>query len=212
MAKYPINLELSGRRVVVIGGGEVAARKTAALSGTAATVIVVAEQAAPALQQTCLATKTELIMSSYSKDYLAGVTLAIAATNDSAVNRQVYDDCRQLNILCNIVDQPELCDFFIPAVLKRGHLQIAISTDGRCPAYARQLRKKLEEMFTEDHGRFADELEVIRKKVIEEVGDSVRRGQMLARLADEESFEYFVKSGTDSWRNWAEGIVSGKPY
>ena len=84
--------------------------------------------------------------------------LAIAATSDRQLNRRIYKDCQELEILCNVVDAPELCDFIVPAVVKRGDLQIAIGTEGNCPAYAGHLRKKLEQSFTDKHGEFLAEL------------------------------------------------------
>jgi len=154
MAKYPIFLELSGRRVVVMGGGAVAVRKARALLAAGARLVVVAEHVDDVLTALCQGTNAKLIKSKYSKDYLTGAVLAIAATNDAQQNKQIYKDCQELEVLCNVVDGPELCDFFVPAVVKRGDLQIAIGTEGYCPAYAGHLRKKLEQIFTDKHVEF----------------------------------------------------------
>jgi siroheme synthase-like protein len=116
MAKYPIFLELEGRRVVLIGGGAVATRKAGALLSAGARLVVVAEQFDEALVALCQKGNAQLIKSGYFKNYLAGASLAIAATNDPAINEQIYEDCQELEILCNVVDDPELCDFFVPAV------------------------------------------------------------------------------------------------
>ncbi|MHC4097665.1 MAG: precorrin-2 dehydrogenase/sirohydrochlorin ferrochelatase family protein [Planctomycetota bacterium] len=152
MAKYPIFLELAGRRAVVIGGGAVAVRKAQVLLDAGARLVVVAEHVDDMLTALCTDSDAELIISKYSRNYLAGAVLAIAATNNRSVNKQVYKDCQELEVLCNVVDDPELCDFFVPAVVKRSNLQIAISTEGYCPAYAGYLRKKLEQTFTDKHG------------------------------------------------------------
>ena len=132
----------------------------------------------------------------------------MAATNNTKVNEQVYHDCQELEVLCNVVDDPRLCDFFIPAVVKRGDLQIAIGTDGYCPAYAGHLRKKLETVFTEDHGRFLSELEGVRKQIIERVANPAERKSLLGELVDNRSFEYFKTNGSDAWRERAERIIS----
>ncbi len=207
MAKYPIYLELSGRRVVIIGAGAVAVRKAQSLLAAGARLVVVAENIndMPAIQTAD--GNLEIIKSRYSRDYIAAALLVIAATNDRQLNRQIYKDCQQLEILCNVVDQPELCDFFIPAVVKRGDLQIAVSTEGDCPAYAGHLRKKLEEIFTDTHGRFLTELEMLRKTIIEDVSDQTRRKTILGRLVDDESFEYFTKNGPVAWRKRAEKAI-----
>ena len=208
MARYPIYLDLAGKRVVVIGAGPVAARKVNSLHEAGARVIVIAKKADPAFEKSCNLPDVEVVISPYSKDYLAEAVLAIAATNDLELNRRIYKDCQELEVLCNVVDQPDLCDFFVPAVVKRGPLQIAISTDGNCPAYAGHLRKKLEDQFTEDHGRFVVELEAIREHVIEEVADPAERKAILGQLAGDKSFEYFLANGPDEWQSYAQQIIT----
>lgn len=211
MAKYPIFLELGSRRVVVIGGGAVAVRKVQALLTAGARVVVVAERIDDMLTALCQGMDAELIKSKYSKNYLAGALLAIAATNNNDLNKQIYKDCQELEVLCNVVDVPEFCDFFVPAVVKRGDLQIAIGTEGRCPAYAGHTRKKLEAIFTEQHGEFLAELEKLRKKVINEVSDPADRKIVLGQLADDESFEYFAENGPAQWQAFAAKMIDNLP-
>jgi precorrin-2 dehydrogenase/sirohydrochlorin ferrochelatase len=211
MAKYPIFLELSGRRVVVVGGGAVAVRKAQALLAAGARLVVVAEQIDNMLTVLCRDKKAELIKSKYSKDYLAEAVLTIAATNNPQLNRRIYKDCQELEVLCNVVDEPELCDFFVPAVVKRGDLQIAIGTEGHCPAYAGHIRKKLEEIFTEEHGQFLAELETLRKQIVKDVAEPTDRKALLGELADDKSFEYFIENGPAQWRTFAEGLIKKVP-
>ncbi len=207
MAKYPIYLELRGRRVVVIGGGVVAARKAQTLLEAGARLVVVAGKIDDVLTALGEGGKAELIKSKYSKDYLAGALLAIAATNDARLNRRIYKDCEELEILCNVVDEPELCDFFVPAVVKRGELQIAIGTEGSYPSYAGHIRKKLEQLFTEKHGQFLAELEILRRQIIKDVPDPANRKSLLGELVDDESFDYFNENGPAAWRDRAEKII-----
>jgi len=211
MAKYPIFLELSGRRVVVVGGGAVAVRKAQAMLAAGARLVVVAERIDNMLTVLCRGKKAELIKSRYSKNYLAESVLVIAATNNHRLNKQIYKDCQELEVLCNVVDEPELCDFFVPAVVRRGDLQIAIGTEGHCPAYAGHIRKKLEKIFTEEHGQFLAELETIRKRIIEGVVEPTERKALLGELADDKSFKYFVENGPAQWRTFAEGLVNKIP-
>ncbi len=211
MAKYPIFLELSGRRVVVVGGGAVAVRKAQTLLAAGARLVVVAERIDNMPTALCRDKNAELIKSKYSKDYLAEAVLAIAATNNHQLNRRIYKDCQELEVLCNVVDEPELCDFFVPAVVKRGDLQIAVGTEGHCPAYAGHIRKKLEEIFTEKHGQFLAELETIRKEIIKDVSEPNERKALLGKLADDESFEYFVENGPTQWRTFAEELIKKAP-
>ena len=209
MAKYPIFLELAGRRAVVIGGGAVAVRKAQPLLAAGARLVVVAEHVDDMLMALCARSEAELVKSKYSKNYLAGAVLAIAATNNQQLNKQIYKDCQELEVLCNVVDQPELCDFFVPAVVKRGELQIAIGTEGYCPAYAGHLRKKLERTFSDKHGQFLAELETLRKRIIKDVPETSDRKALLGQLVDDKSFEYFIENGPAKWQAYAERLISG---
>ncbi len=210
MAKYPIFLDLNGRRVVIIGGGSVATRKAETILGTGARLVVVAPRLDDTLRKVCAGTKAELIEGKYLKDYIGGATLVIAATNDEALNKQIYKDCQQLEILCNVVDSPGLCDFYVPAVVQRGDLQIAVGTDGKSPSYAGHLRKKLEKMFTEKHGEFLTSLEAIRGFITDKLTDASQRKAIMGKLADDESFEYFLQNGAEQWRKRAEEIIKAE--
>ena len=209
MAKYPIFLEMQDRRVVLVGAGTVAFRKAQVLLEAGARLVIVADHVNPAMELLCRENKqAELVKAPYSKEYLTGATLAIAATNNRELNKQIYHDCQNCDVLCNVVDDPELCDFFAPAVLKRGDLQIAISTDGVCPAYAGHIRTKLEEMFTETHAQFLSELECLRVKVIKEMPDTVQRKVLMGKLADDDSFGFFTTNGAEKWRKYADEQIA----
>ena len=207
MAKYPIFLELQNRRVIVIGGGKVAIRKAQVLLEYGARLIVVAKNIDEIMRILCENNQAELIKSKYSKNYLIGSVLAIAATNDNKLNKQIYKDCQELEILCNVVDVPELCDFYVPAIVKRGNLQIAVGTDGNCPAYAGHIRKKMEKIFTEEHGKFLNELEKIRQIIIKQVPEANKRKSILGKLTDDKSFEYFVENGPEKWQIYACELI-----
>lgn len=210
MSNYPIFLKLKGCHVVIIGGGGVALRKVKLLLSTGAKLTVVAQHVDAELEKLCSHSDVKLLKSRYSKEHLDGAILAIAATDDNKLNKQVYEHCRESRILCNVVDVPELCDFFVPAVIKRGNLQIAVSTDGNCPAYARRIREKLEENITEQHGRFLAQLKCMRKRIIGEVPEPAERERLLAELVADESFEYFVENGSAEWQSYAAGIMADK--
>ncbi len=207
MPKYPIYLDLEGRRVVLVGGGSVALRKAEALLSAGARLIIVAEQTNEALTMLGKQGRAELVRDKYAKQYITEAVLVIAATNNRQVNEQIYRDCQSLEVFCNVVDDPDLCDFFVPAVIKRGDLQIAIGTDGYCPAYAGHLRKQLEAVVTEEHGRFLAELESARRRIIVAVTVPAERKALLGELVDDSSFRYFKANGPDAWRERAEGLI-----
>jgi precorrin-2 dehydrogenase/sirohydrochlorin ferrochelatase len=208
MAKYPIFLELGGRRAVIVGGGAVAIQKAQALLAAGVRLVVVSKDIDDSLTALCQGTNAEIIKSGYSKSYIAEAVLVIAATSDRQLNERIYKDCQELEILCNVVDAPELCDFIVPAVVKRGDLQVAIGTEGHCPAYAGHLRKKLEQTFTDKHGEFLAELEKLRKRIIEDMPDEAERKILLGELVDDKSFEYFVQNGPAKWREYADTLIS----
>ena len=207
MPKYPIYLDLQKKRVVVIGAGPVALRKVRALCSAGARVVVVADRIDKSFQAECSHPDIKLIISSYSKDYLVGALLVIAATNDAPLNCRIYEDCQTLEILCNVVDEPSLCDFHVPALLSRGPLQIAVGTDGNCPAYAAHTRKKLETLFTDAHGRFVQELEKIRKEILELIPDPSKRKDIIRQLVNDDSFEIFNSKGPEIWHQHIQSLI-----
>ena len=210
MAGYPIFLELAGKRIIVIGSGSAAVKKIQTLLRAGARVVVIAESIDTLIPLQSSGANIELIKSKYSKEYLAGALLVIAFTDRSDLNRQIYKDCQQLEILCNIADDAEHCDFYLPAVVKRGPLQVAVAAEVSFPAFTGHIRKKLEAVITEDHGRFLDALENIRRLVTENISDSDDRKVILGRLADDASFDYFKNNGPEKWKQFAQKIIEEK--
>jgi len=207
MAKYPVNLNISGSKVVVIGAGSVAARKIPPLVDAGPDVTVISKSFDQSFDKTLKDTNIKKIETPYESKYIKDALLVIAATDNEVLNKQIYTDCKNAKVLCNVVDVPDLCDFYVPAVVNRSSLQIAIGTDGKCPAYAARIRKKLQEIITDDHGRFLDELAQTRKKVIAEI-PSKNRKALMTELAGDESFEIFLTHGPDEWHKWADKITS----
>jgi precorrin-2 dehydrogenase/sirohydrochlorin ferrochelatase len=206
MAKYPINLDLTGRKALVIGAGDVAARKAKSLCATGADVTVVAKEVSEKFSRVCEGLEFEMIVGEYCTEHLEDVIIAIAATNNSELNKRIYAECRERKVICNVVDVPELCDFYVPAIVERGKLMIAIGTDGASPAYAAHVRRKLQEMFTEDHGRFVDELQKARVKVIAACEPDMRK-PVLEELVKDDSFDFLLANGADKWQERADGVI-----
>ena len=138
---YPVNLLLAGQPVLVVGGGPVAARKTQALLQAGARVSVVAPTAATAITEQ---PEVTWLRRSYQPPEAGSYRLVITATNDPAVNAQVARDCEAANVFVNSADDPANCTFTLPSVARREHLQVTVSTDGRSPALARWLRRRIE--------------------------------------------------------------------
>ncbi|MCP4456364.1 MAG: bifunctional precorrin-2 dehydrogenase/sirohydrochlorin ferrochelatase [Planctomycetes bacterium] len=208
MSKYPIFIELRNRRVVIVGGGQVALRKAQALLETQCRLVVVAKAASAPLETLCSQSSAELILGPYRADYLGGAMLAVAATDQAQLNEQIYQDCQARQILCNVVDQPDLCDFHVPAMVTRGSLQIAVSTHGASPAFARQVRQHLESLYTEKHGEFLDLLRWARAKTLAHLPSATQKTTVSRWLAGDTSFGLFVAEGAETWQAMAERKIN----
>ncbi|MFC0297663.1 precorrin-2 dehydrogenase/sirohydrochlorin ferrochelatase family protein [Geobacillus jurassicus] len=179
---YPVILQLRGRRAVVVGGGNVAARKIHGLLEAGADVVVIAPEAAPDIE--ALAAKEAIVWKRkrFDPNDLAGAFLVIAATSDREVNEAVARAAEPGQLL-NIVDDPERCDFHVPAVIRRGPLMISVSTGGASPALARRIRRELEEQYGDKYGPYLEFLRQARDMVLREVADAEGRKRLFRALA-----------------------------
>ncbi len=150
LSYYPVFLSIRGKRCVVIGGGVVALRKVRALLDCSAKVTVVSPTIHPGLAQLAEAGRISPIRREFKPGDLAGAVIAIAATDERAINQKVSDEARDRGVLVNVVDSSEQSDFIIPSFFRRGDLTIAVSTAGMSPALARKIRTKLEGLLGEE--------------------------------------------------------------
>jgi uroporphyrin-III C-methyltransferase/precorrin-2 dehydrogenase/sirohydrochlorin ferrochelatase len=155
MELLPVSLVVRGRRCVVVGGGEVAARKALTLCKAQARVTVVAPELGEALQRMHAAGEIEHECGHFRAEHLGAAMLVIAATDDTQVNEAVHAAALALRIPVNVVDQPRLCTFAMPAIIDRSPILIAISSGGVAPVLARLLRARLESMVPATLGRLA---------------------------------------------------------
>lgn len=179
---YPAFLDIAGRKVGVIGGGKIAERKVISLLECDAQVNVISPVETPRLAKLAAAGRITLERRSYIRGDVEGCFLVIGATDCEEVNRQVSADAEELGVLCNIVDVPRLCSFIVPSTIARGDLQIAISTDGKCPALARHIRERLEELYGEEYANFVHVLGEIRPELRRRFPDQDERKEAITRL------------------------------
>jgi precorrin-2 dehydrogenase/sirohydrochlorin ferrochelatase len=139
--QYPVNLVLDGRRCLVVGGGKVALRKVEGLVACGGRVTVVAPRINPEL---AMLSEVMIEQRPWRPEDLDGMWLVIAATDDPAVNRAVYDAGQRAGVWVNGADDPANCSFTLPSVVRRGDLQVTVSTGGRSPALSTWLRRRLE--------------------------------------------------------------------
>jgi len=162
---YPIMLDLRGKRCVVIGGGPVAERKVKTFLECGALVYVISPELSPALCELAEMGNIDVARRSFESGDLSGAVLAVAATDESEVNRQVFCEGQSVGVLINVVDDPENCSFIVPSILRRGDITIAVSTSGRSPALARKIREDLEESYGPEYASLAVLIAEVRSEL-----------------------------------------------
>lgn len=185
-ALFPAFIKLAGRPCVVVGAGSVAESKIASLLEAGAQVTVVAPRATEAVARLAATRKIRWLPRKVAPEDLARAFLVIAATSDAKVNRSVFLEAQNRGILCNSVDDPPNCDFYFPAVVRRGPLQIAISTSGESPALAQRIRREIEDSLEASFGDWVDEIGERRREIVATIPPSEERKRLLHRLAHSE--------------------------
>lgn len=147
MKLYPICLKLENTACCVIGGGNIALRKVKALLETRAKITLISPKLCRGLQALRKKKVFHYINLRYQKRFLKGKNLIIAATNDEKVNKKIADDAFSLNLLVNVVDSPDSCNFYIPSVLRKGDILMTISTQGRFPGLAKKIKEECRPVF-----------------------------------------------------------------
>ena len=172
---YPVALDLRRRLCVVVGGGLVAERKARSLLECQAEVLVIAPQPTEQLRNFALKGTIRLEEREYRPGDLTGAFLAMGATDDPQVNEAVFREAEERGLLVNIADDPARCNFIVPATLRRGDLAIAITTGGKSPALARQLRQELEELYPPEYAQYLEDLACYRRQLRERLPDPAVR-------------------------------------
>lgn len=186
---FPMFLKLQGKRCLVVGAGNVGEPKIESLLETGARVRVVALQASPAVREWARAGKIELELRAYTTDDLRDVFLAVVATSSRTLNERIYREAQGRGALCNVVDVPDLCDFYYPSVVRRGDLQIAVSTAGQSPSLAQKIRQQLEKQFGPGYAAWVTELGETRKLILASPLDKQQKLDLLHSLASREAVE-----------------------
>jgi precorrin-2 dehydrogenase/sirohydrochlorin ferrochelatase len=189
---YPVSLDLRDKPVLLVGGGEVAFRKARGLAKSGCRLTVVALAFSAAFEAWLEQQSIQVEQRAYRDGEAAQYFLVISATDDGGVNRRVFEDARQAGRLINVVDQPDLCNLYIPSRIERGDLQLAISTGGKCPAFARWLRRELEEVVPDRYGLLVERVAVIRTRMKETVSSQDARKRILERLLHSEGVRRFL--------------------
>jgi len=195
---FPVFIKLAERDCLVVGAGEIAQAKIDSLLQSGARVLVVAPEAKSEIHELAETGRITWKRRKYQPSDLDGAFLAIAATSDGAVNHAVFADARQRGILCNAVDDPPNCDFYFPAVVRRGDLQIAISTAGESPAFAQKLRRAFENALDVTLGDWLAAVGQIRRDILAAYPVSEARKRALHVLANAGADESTERAGREA--------------
>lgn len=209
-ALYPISLRLAGRSCLVVGGGDVAGRKVASLAAAGARLSVVAPRLGPVLaaERAAGGAPWEWAARDFEDADVVGRLLVIVATDDAALNARVAAAARREHALVNVVDDPAECDFFVPAVVQRGLLQLAVSTGGAAPGLAGRLRERLEGEFPPEWAGAVRLLGDARRRVLSLDGlDAAARREALRGLAALEVRELLDEGGEALVAREAEATI-----
>jgi precorrin-2 dehydrogenase / sirohydrochlorin ferrochelatase len=185
MSLFPMFVKLEGRSCLVVGAGAIGEGKISGLLEAGAVVSVVSPQATPRVHKWSASGVVKWLRRKFRKEDLDAKFLVIAATASAKVNAIVFEEARRRNVLCNSVDDPPHCDFFYAAVVRRGDLQIAISTNGKSPALAQRLRKRFERQFGPEYEDKVNQLGAARERLFGAAMEPMRRRELLLRMARE---------------------------
>jgi precorrin-2 dehydrogenase len=194
---FPMFVKLEGREVLVVGAGRVGEPKIKGLLPTGARIRVVAIEASETVREWAGNGEIVLEKRGFVPSDLDGVFLVVVATASRDLNELVFREARSRHILCNVVDVPDQCDFFYPAVVQRGDLQIAVSTSGQSPSLAQKLRQQLEKQFGPGYADWVAELGETRRRVLASDLGPERKRQLLQSLASTEAFEAAVAANSN---------------
>jgi precorrin-2 dehydrogenase/sirohydrochlorin ferrochelatase len=200
---YPVFLDIAGKKCIIVGGGKVAERKCLPILAAGARVTIISPKITSVLEKQREKGMLRHIGRNYRTGDIRSAFVVIVATDSEEINRKVVSDARAEGVLLNVVDNPSLCNFIVPSVLRRGALTIAVSTGGVSPAMARTIRKRLEGLYGTDFSKYLSFLKDIRIEVMEEIQDKRRRGLLLKELASDGILQVLMQNGFQTARKAA---------
>ncbi len=179
---YPINLKIDNMKITVVGGGKVAYRKCMNFLDFDKKVRVVSKDLIEDFDD--IRNKIEIIEDNYKEKYIEDSFIVIAATNNKDINEDIGMYCKEHNKLVNVVDNIELCNFTVPSYVKRGDLVLSVSTGGKSPTLASNIRKKLEKEYDDTYEEYIKLLGEARESIIKNGIDIKIRREKIKNLVN----------------------------
>ncbi len=210
MSFYPICLDLAERPCVVVGGGRVAERKVSGLLSCSAQVTVISPEVTDELLQQHSEGSIRWIKREFCPGDLEQAFLVIAATDDEETQKQVFDEAKSHNLLLNVADVPQRCNFILPAAVRQGDLIIAISTAGKSPALARKLRMELEKRFGVEYRVLVDILGAVRPVILAAGLEQSGNEQLFKQLLHDDMPDWIRTKDWSSLENHFEKVLGAR--
>jgi len=207
MPYYPIFIDLNNQNVIVVGGGKVAERKIRNFLIYGCKIYISSPHLTPHLKQLVAKKKIHHIPFESLDTYLDDTFMVIAATDDPEVNSQIASQAKKHGLLINTVDQPKDCNFIMPSIVKRGDLQIAISTAGKSPALAKKIRKEMDSTFGPEYDSLIELLGLIRIKLLSQDQSSSKNKIIFQKLVDSNLLELIKNENLDGVRIALKSIL-----
>ena len=207
MRYYPIYLDLKGRDVLVVGGGAVAEGKALQLLEAGARVTVVSPQLTEALRAAADRGEITHLDGAFAEGDLNGAFLVIGATDDRKVNEKVAKAARERGMLCNVVDQPDLCNFITPALVTRGELQISVSTGGGSPTLTQRVKREVAALIGEEYGVLLELAAEMRAEAKDRIADFERRKEVLRAFVESDALDLIRARRRDEARALARRFL-----
>lgn len=190
---YPIMVNLDYKEITIIGGGKIAYRKAKNFSDFGYKVKVISLDFNEKFKD--IESKIELIRDEYKEEYIENSFIVVAATNNRDINKSIGMYCAEKNKLVNVVDDPTLSSYIVPATIKRGDLIIGVSTSGKSPSLASKIKKDLERVYDDSYEEYIQLLGELRDEILKKYDDPVKKKQLLNEIINlnmEELKKYIV--------------------
>lgn len=207
---FPAALKLTDRPVLVVGAGAVAERKVRDLIACGARVTLVAPHACAPLEAMAAQGHISWHQRPFRPADVDGATIVVAAAGSRDVNQHVVDAAHDANLLVNAVDDPDRCDFYLPAVVRRGALCVTVSTSGASPAFARQLAEELDDWLEQSLGTYVELLAEARAQILRDHPDDPGlRFRLASALPRTDARERVKRGDVDGARRVLRAYVAG---
>jgi precorrin-2 dehydrogenase/sirohydrochlorin ferrochelatase len=208
MRYYPIYLDLEDRPVLVAGGGSIAEGKTRQLVDAGARVRLVSPDLTPGLVELAGQNAIEYRQGRFEPEDLDGVVMVISATDDQSVNEDVARRAAERGLLCNVVDQPLLCNFITPALVTRGRLQISVSTGGGSPSLTQRVKREVGDLIGEEYGELLELAAEMRAEAKSRLSDFERRRRVLHAFVESNALDLLRDGRRDEARQLASALLA----